>query len=118
LQAVTNTGADRHHFPEGHCRAAGHPVRRAARRARDGVGGRAGLVPVVTLVGCEPYPDRCRDAWAAGGPLRAGRPRPHRLPVRRGAADDAQPHGCRGPRPRDVRQGVRRLPPVPGRHEP
>ena len=53
-----------------------------------------------------------------GRPLRGGGDAVPRPALQRCAAHDAQPRRRRGPRPGDVRQGLRRLPPVQARHEP
>src|SRR6185437_8052545 len=50
--------------------------------------------------------------------LRAGRAAVPRPALRGGDADDPQPGRRRRPGAGDVRQGLRRLPPVPGRHQP
>ena len=58
------------------------------------------------------------DQRAAQRALRARRAAVPRPALLGRDADDAQPRRRRGPRPGDVRQGLRRLPPVPGRHQP
>ena len=54
----------------------------------------------------------------AAGALRARGDAAARPALLRRAAHDAQPGRRRGPRPGDLRQGVRRVPPVPAGHQP
>ena len=61
---------------------------------------------------------RDRDHRRAAGPLRARGAPPPRPALRRRDAHHPQPGRRRGPAAGDLRQGVRRVPPVPARHQP
>ena len=62
--------------------------------------------------------DLAGDPRGTPGPVRARRAAVPRPALRRGPAHDAQPGRRRGPRAGDLRQGVRRVPPVHRGHQP